>query len=400
MRVMINNYDNADEIDYSIIYHVPSSDYFVHDPGITMLSDGTYLAFIPVWCRKVISQEETGNEKQKVQREFKADKVVINRSADKGNTWKTICELPYAEATPIVIGDDIYLFTQHYQHEAVYFTCSHDGGYTWETAVKVLDLPLWNCQQHMVIRDNKLYWCMDEEHKYFYAVCCDLDQGIMNPEAWRVSKRVTLPDIPENMVFGVKKRGWYRPWPGNMVLESNVVDVNGRMMAIGRVVCDEYGTANFSAVFHIEDTDGELKLTFQQFYPLPGGQCKFNIVEDPITKLYWMASNLPTNTLNLIDYYDLLQKTEYVGGPGNERRILTLWYSLDALNWIPAGIIAKADSMLQAFMYPSMVIDGEDLVMVSRTAVEASCQHDADYATFHRVPNFRKLAMDLSPGIK
>ena len=48
-------------------------------------------------------------------------------------------------------------------------------------------------------------------------------------------------------------------------------------------------------------------------------------------------------------------------------------------------------------MYARPVIDGDDLAIVCRSSVNAPNQHDADYATFHRVRGFRKLAMDLQP---
>jgi hypothetical protein len=48
-------------------------------------------------------------------------------------------------------------------------------------------------------------------------------------------------------------------------------------------------------------------------------------------------------------------------------------------------------------MYARPVIDGADLAVISRTSVNAPNQHDSDYATFHRVRNFRSLALNLYP---
>ena len=87
----------------------------------------------------------------------------------------------------------------------------------------------------------------------------------------------------------------------------------------------------------------------------------------------------------------------FVAGPGNERRILALHYSLDALNWFPAGVVAIWPSPLQAFMYPSAAIVGDDLAFISRTSQSAPNQHDADVVTFHRIERFRSLAVDLRP---
>jgi hypothetical protein len=74
-----------------------------------------------------------------------------------------------------------------------------------------------------------------------------------------------------------------------------------------------------------------------------------------------------------------------------------LHYSRDAQNWFPAGVLAMWPGECQAFNYCTPVIDGDDLLFVSRTSQDADNQHDNDRITFHRVPSFRKTAVDLFP---
>ena len=47
-------------------------------------------------------------------------------------------------------------------------------------------------------------------------------------------------------------------------------------------------------------------------------------------------------------------------------------------------------------MYPYSMVDGNDLITISRTSSGADGMHNADYATFHRVKNFRELALPLA----
>jgi hypothetical protein len=54
---------------------------------------------------------------------------------------------------------------------------------------------------------------------------------------------------------------------------------------------------------------------------------------------------------------------------------------------------------LQSFHYAAPLIDGDDLLIISRTSRDANNQHDSDLVTFHRVADFRRLALDLRPGI-
>ena len=43
------------------------------------------------------------------------------------------------------------------------------------------------------------------------------------------------------------------------------------------------------------------------------------------------------------------------------------------------------------------VIDGDDRAIIARSSIHAPNQHDADYAPFHRVHDFRRLALKLLP---
>jgi hypothetical protein len=187
-------------------------------------------------------------------------------------------------------------------------------------------------------------------------------------------------------------------------LEGNVVEVGGRLLVIARAVINRYGTANMGAVFEIHDEeDRPLRLEFLQLYPIPGGQCKFYIEYDAPSQLYWMTSNLPSNSQDLIGLRNtstgaaIEQRRTGTFSLREDRRLLTLWYSLDALNWIPAGWIAKADGWAQSFMYPVLVIDGDDLLVVARSARDSGNFHDVDLTTFHRIHNFRTLAVALIP---
>ena len=111
-----------------------------------------------------------------------------------------------------------------------------------------------------------------------------------------------------------------------------------------------------------------------------------------------MLSNLVTDSQDVQHHHDQLEKAGFLGGPGNERRILALSYSLDGTNWFSAGIASRWTGMLQSYMYPAAAIDGADIIYISRTSEYARNQHDADRVTFHRIRNFRSLAMDLHTG--
>jgi len=124
------------------------------------------------------------------------------------------------------------------------------------------------------------------------------------------------------------------------------------------------------------------------FLPMPGGQNKFYIKYDEKTKLYWLASVQSRDSMCRVEYLS----AERYGIPSDERDRLALHFSTNMVDWCFAGLISQSGCEKQARHYASMDIDGEDLVVLSRSGDEnARSAHDGNIITFHRVKNFREL---------
>ena len=139
-----------------------------------------------------------------------------------------------------------------------------------------------------------------------------------------------------------------------------------------------------------ENADGTLTLdTWKRpdgspviFFPFPGGHMKFHIIYDERDRFYWMAAS------------HVERSTGYGPPPNRERRVLGLYCSSDLFDWQLAGFIAAGKSRICSRHYASLVIDGEDLLVVSRSGdLEAKSTHDTDLITLHRVRGFRELAL-------
>jgi len=62
------------------------------------------------------------------------------------------------------------------------------------------------------------------------------------------------------------------------------------------------------------------------------------------------------------------------------------------MDWCMAGLIARGKTPRQARNYPSAVIDGQDLHVLSRSGDHlARSAHNGNLITFHTIKNFRKL---------
>lgn len=378
--------------EFSVALQVPDhTRFFFHDPNLGRLDDGTLLIAAPQWPRK---------------REQPDYSLRIARSADGGKTWEELLSLPYQEGIPFVLGGQLLMFVQETSHRDVQIVASDDGE-TWTDPVTVIEGPLWNISTARLVRRDTVYWAMDYDlpsRMYSGKVMVRLDRAKspLDPQAWSVSDIVQPPELPELLTRNLYPHGdtpdLTTSWSNKLVLlEPNTVEVNGRVRVFTRAIIDEYASAHMAAVYDYDEGAGEL--SFTQLASWPGGQCKFFVVPDYEHSMYWMLSNLVTNSQDLLGWGQRMRETGYHGGPGNERRWLFLHYSIDCLNWFPAGCVARwPDQPRNSFMYPSAVVDGDDLMILSRTSRDSGDQHDADLCTIHRVEAFRDLAMDLHAG--
>ncbi len=383
--------------EYVVASRVPDPGvYFFHDPNMTLLDDGSLLIAAPLWGRNRPEIERTTR---------------MLRSADEGETWEELSPLPYAEATPFVLDGHLLMFVQHASHKDFNLVSSDDGGRTWSPPKRVLEGPFWNISTAMVIRPDALYWAMDYDAEEemnersrngMVMVKHDRVGSPLDPESWSYSNVVPRPELPDSLNGGHFPPGGSPQIsrdPGCVFgwVEPNTVEVNGRIRIFNRCTIDDYSSTGIAGALEY-DAD-ENRLEFKQFVSWPGGQCKFYIIHDQPNAMYWLFANLATNSHDLLGWGDRMRESGFMGGPGNERRWLYLYYSIDCLSWFPAGCVARWPSHIKrSFMYPSPVVVGDDIIMLSRTSHNAGNQHDADLCTIHRIRNFRSLAMDLHEG--
>ncbi len=372
--------------DHTIVYRDPAgSGRGLDGPGIARLPGGPLVVVLPVkqrpnWACKVLS------------------------SSDDGQSWNQVATLPYYSAIPWVFDNRLYLFAHtqgmSLRNDDMHLLCSGDGGLSWSAPVTLAEGHYWNCQTGMVLLDGKLYWAVDdlEPGKSLRGprvICGDLTQNPMDRASWRLSNVVPFPGLPEALLHPAISGSY----PSARMLEPNVIEVNGRIRVLMCVKPPMQATTGLGAVFDLHDDDRTLDLTFTQYHPMPGGQVKFCVVKDVVTGLFWMTGNLAVDGQDVFAWADPAEHRgdgSYNGAiGGNDRRFLMLHYGLDGLNWFPAGCIARAGRLSQSFMYPSHLIDGDDLLVVARSSLHGDNRHDADHATFHRIRNFRTLAMNL-----
>jgi hypothetical protein len=124
------------------------------------------------------------------------------------------------------------------------------------------------------------------------------------------------------------------------------------------------------------------------YVPCPGGQMRFHILYDAPTKLFWLLGSQATDSMTRADR---LPQTRF-NLPNNERHRLVLHFSKNCIDWCFAGLVAVGDTPQQARHYASMIVDGNDLHVLSRSGdSRAKTAHDGNLITLHTIRDFRRL---------
>jgi hypothetical protein len=325
-----------------------------------------------------------------------ADQCETLLSDDDGKTWQRGGRTDLMWASPFAVGDMLYLIGNLRGSRSIAICRSTDSGVSWSPPAVLFEGRYTNAPTSVTRRGDTICRAFEtcppgNGNWQSLVVAGDATRDLLDPAAWRMSNHVPYPGTPATFKQGDHPQGLYPPQkniPEDGWLEGNVVAVGDRLRIILRVRMQGEATAGICGVCEVTDDGDQLTNRFAQFYPMPGGQCKFHIVPDPHTGLFWTTATVATDTFQRAES---LWERGFKGSPGNERRVLLLLFSRDALNWFQAGFIVIAPSVMESFSYTSQLIHGADLLICARTSLGGKNQHDTNLVTLHRVQNFRDL---------
>jgi hypothetical protein len=372
--IVFNANAQSGKVPGTVVDHIPASTKtYIGSPGICILPNGDYVA----------SHDYFGPATTEHQQALTA----VFKSTDKGKSWSKISEINGQFWSNLFVHrDTLYIMGTWKHHGNLIIRRSVDGGITWSTPTDSKNGLLFEGEYHtapmpVILHNGRLWRAVEnaksdtkEWGKRYSAMVVSVQENadIMNAANWTASNYLPYDSTLLNGNF----RGW---------IEGNaVVTPEGKMVDILRVATSEKGK-DLAAVVNISD-DGTTA-SFDpatDFMDFVGGARKFTIRYDKKSKRYWTIANMITG-----EFEDMQA--------GSVRNTLVLKSSPDLKNWtVHKVLLHHPDVKKHGFQYIDWQFEGRDIIFLSRTAYDdesggAHNYHDANYLTFHRIKNFRKL---------
>lgn len=307
--------------------------------------------------------------------------TLLFESHDGGETWQHLTELfPCFWGVLFMHHGVLYELAMSTEYGDLIIGASYDEGESWTAPVRLFpgsgngDVGgLHKAPAPVIEADGRLVTAIDygswESGGLRQALLSvDVSANLLDPGSWRLGE---FCDPRQDLLSreGLVAGG----------LEGNaVLGPDGHVYDLLRLQMNG-GAARFGKALLLESDEHMTALRYRSVVDFNGGSnSKFFVIFDAVTCRYWAVAN------EIVD----------ADRPG-ARTVLSLSVSSDLRSFVNVHRVvdfSACDDAFVAAQYPSALIDGDDLLIVSRTAVNgADSYHNSNYITFHRVHDFRGL---------
>ena len=348
---------------------------YIGSPSLAILADGSYVA----------SHDFFGPGTT-------FDTTAVFRSEDRGETWEQTATLKGQFWSRLFVGgEQLYIMGSAGQWGTLVIRRSTDGGKTW-TEPKDADSGIVKAASEewlygiasgaALIRDGRVYksavrrepgprkWGQPQE---FVVLSAPVSADLLKASSWRTSAGVS--SLPH-------REGMFLTDEGNIV-----ADRDGNLFNILRVHEPEKG--GIAGMLEVSADGREHSFDREHgYFPFPGGCKKFTIRYDARSDRWWSLTNWAQE-----------ESLKRAVNAERTRNTLALTSAKVLDKWqVESVILFHRDVRDVGFQYADWHFDGDDIVLVSRTAYgDVTNCHNANYLTFHRIEDFRSRSMDDAP---
>jgi hypothetical protein len=365
----------------------PLTQFFVSDriyttsPSIVVLPGGDYLISFNLFGASLEPPASASGT------------TLIFRSADKGASWTEIPSSPVMDmkrGSLFVHEGEVYLWGYQSDDGPPRIMKSVDGGLTWSAPVQLAPDPRGGTPMNPVFHRNengllRLWLAMGGRR----MMSARADRDLLDPANWApVGSSAGLAELPafpsgtwdiisEAQIVASPEQG--------VVVLPKVQFKNTRPPYFARTVLLRRAPGSTNKL----QTPGP-----EEWVDLPGADKKFAAAHDPVSGRFYVLSNpvLPAHSGHH-EPWNLIRNTA------------ALLSSEDLVHWDVVRLFLYTPNIgHEAFQYFNFDIDGNDLVVASRTAFDLTGEpgvkhrpprgHDSNLITFHRIGNFRTAAPD------
>lgn len=307
--------------------------------------------------------------------------TLIYRSDDGGRSWHYQTELmPCFWGKLFLHRGDVYMLAVSTEYGDLLISRSSDGGKSFPAPTVLLrgsggkagGTGIHKNPQPVLYFNGRIYGTLEwgswsDKHGYFHAamvMSADENADLLDPSSWHFTPPLKYDPTWEGAAPDGKRA----------TLEGTLaVAPDGKLYNIMRYQTNEKKVL----AYRVREDDPDAPLEYSHAISFPANLSKFMIKRDAASGVYYTVASRRKDA------------------PETKRNLLSLLASDDLREWrTVCDLIDRSsdDPKAIGFQYVDFEFSGDDIIYQCRTAMNGAHNfHDANYATFHTVKDFRTL---------